>query len=357
MFASASLGLSILTKGTSYMYAFPFLIWFILSQFKNIRHGFFKQAVIMVVLVMSINIGHYARNYDLFGKPLFPGTEHTTNAFRNEVHSVPAIISNIARYLALHLETPSNKVNDTIERGIKLLHNGIGMDIMDRRTTNPPLKEFKIRNSAVFHEDVTGNTIHLLLIMFAIALVPSVRGLRSDKKLPKYLTAAVAGFLIYSFLLKWSPWSSRHHQPLFVIFSPFVAVVFSRVFSFKTTNLIAIFLILAALPSVFLNETRPILKKNNIFNTPRDLMYLKYPEQLKYLSIVNQVQSQNCTNIGVEGVDDSFFEYLFWHFVNDNPDKKFRIEHINLNNISARKYATYPFNSFEPCFSVRIKQE
>lgn len=354
LFASASLGLATLTKGTAYMYAFPFLIWFVLSQIKNFSRGFLKQAVIMSALVITINIGHYARNYDLFGTPLFPGEEHIAGqVFRNEVHSIPSIISNMSKYLSLHLETPSRNVNEAMEHGMQLLHNGLGVDIMDQRTTNSPTKEFKIEKTS-FHEDTTGNTIHLLLITLAIALLLSNRGLREDKYLPKYLAAVAAGFLIYSFLLKWSPWSSRHHQPLFVLLSPFVAIVFLRRLSFKKINLIAVMLILAAMPWVFYNTFRPILAKDNIFNTSRVVMYFKYPELAKYLSAVKQVQSQNCTDIGVKA-DDSFFEYLFWILLNNNPDRKFRIEHVDVNNISATKYAIYPFNTFKPCLTVNVR--
>ena len=73
--AGASLGLAILTKGTAYLYAFPFMVWVGLSLIRS-RHA--KGLTLIAVVVATsllINVGHYARNYELYGSPMGPGQE------------------------------------------------------------------------------------------------------------------------------------------------------------------------------------------------------------------------------------------------------------------------------------------
>ncbi len=73
LWAGMSLGLAILTKGTAYFYAFPFIIWFCFLSIKFFRWNFWKPIALIVALVISINLGHYMRNYNLFGTPIVSG--------------------------------------------------------------------------------------------------------------------------------------------------------------------------------------------------------------------------------------------------------------------------------------------
>ena len=65
-----SLGLAILTKGTAYIYAFPFCIWLLLWGIKNLGLRMVKPMVGLLAIAIAINAGHYLRNFGLFGTPL-----------------------------------------------------------------------------------------------------------------------------------------------------------------------------------------------------------------------------------------------------------------------------------------------
>ena len=120
-----------------------------------------KPLTLIVAIALSINLGHYARNLDLYGNALGPSEPKLTN----DTHSLAAGISNIVRNLALHFSTPVKSVNRQIEKGLATFHDFIGFDISDRRTS---FSAFLVPTLA-FNEDVSGNPIHLLLIIASLA--------------------------------------------------------------------------------------------------------------------------------------------------------------------------------------------
>ena len=131
----AALGLAILTKATAYIFTFPFLAWLGLS---SIRHFNVKRILFIalaLVIAFSINFGHYARNFDLYGSPLGPGKEGANYVYANEVFTFSAVASNLIRNIGLHLGTPYGRVNAALDNTISVLHKFIGISPNDERTT------------------------------------------------------------------------------------------------------------------------------------------------------------------------------------------------------------------------------
>ena len=130
--AGCSLGLAILAKATAYIFAFPFLIWFCFGILKKSRVQFLKYVLVIVIVVISINFGHYSRCFNLYGNPLGPGQESANMdgrwKYTNDVFSVMSVTSNVIRNLALYAGTPYVYINEIIEDGIYSLHNVLGID-------------------------------------------------------------------------------------------------------------------------------------------------------------------------------------------------------------------------------------
>ena len=128
----ASLGLALLTKATAYLYAVPLLVWFTFSASKNFRWKSWQPLFLVAVVVVGVNVGHYARNFDLWGNPLGidPGNPHP-----NRLFGVAAVASNVLRSMSLHIGTRSLALNEAIRERIQSLHVRIGMDVDDPRTT------------------------------------------------------------------------------------------------------------------------------------------------------------------------------------------------------------------------------
>ena len=248
LYTGASLGLAVLTKATAYFYAFPFMVWFGLSEWRRLRWRLWKPFVIILTIALSINVCHYARNIDLYNSPISDAPYRDMNS--NEVINLSSIISNSVRNISLHIGAPSIHVNKFLETAVNHLHRLLGIDINDQRTTFLNEK-FNILFS--FHEDAAGNLVHLVLILLALFLFLLMREQMKSLKLGYYPIALAFGFLLLCIFIKWTPWHSRYHLPLFVLCSTFVAITLSHVLWQKITNSIIIILLLLALPFVFNN--------------------------------------------------------------------------------------------------------
>lgn len=221
--AGASLGFAVLTKPSAYIYAFPFLGWYGISAFRNFRHKSWKPIFIIIFIAMLINIGCYVRNMDLYGAPL-----PKSGGEANKVFTISSLASNIIRHASLHAGVPSIKINNISENGIRFTHSFLGISADDPRTTFA--RKFNIGFS--LHEDSAGNLAHLVLIIACALVFFMRRRQKNEQNLANYCFATIAAYLLFCFFLKWTPWQSRLHLPLFVLWSPFAAIVLSRNISY-----------------------------------------------------------------------------------------------------------------------------
>lgn len=371
--AGCSLGLAILTKATAYIFACPFLVWFVLSRVKILKWQSWKPIIIVAVISLSINMGHYGRNFDLFGHPLGPGKKSSSGAitakYSNEIFTVSSLVSNVVRNIGLHIGTPFYRVNAFLEKGINQIHNLLDVDINDSRTTWSG-REFKIYRLSN-NEDYAGNLLHFALIIPCLAIFLLTR-LRESRNLAIYSLSVMASFLLFCFYLKWTPWYSRNHLPLFILLSPFIAIVLLSTLNDKITNSIALVLVSFASLWIFYNNTRPIvgnsdtfntifITNSDIFNTSRIDQYFSRRPELRdpYVAAARFLRSQECRNIGLslrntdwEIIDD--WEYPFWVLLKENNNERIRFEHINVENVSAIRSKMHRFNGFTPCAIISL---
>ena len=112
-----SLGLGILTKGTSYVFLFSigitFFIYSILYIYPTNRIMVLYKSIITIIIGFTIKIPHYFRTYikydDIFGLSY---NQVTTN----EVFSVYTILSNLIRHIAYQLGSNISLANWYIYR-------------------------------------------------------------------------------------------------------------------------------------------------------------------------------------------------------------------------------------------------
>jgi len=254
--AGVSLGLATLTKSTAFVFAFPFGVWVAVS---TVRKGNLKGIVVagcIPLTVLLLNVPHFARNAELYGSPVGPPVVGKCR-YTNEIHSPRAITSNIIRNLALHVRTPWGAFNDWMRSNISAAHRLLDIDLNDSRTTWPRT-EFDI-GGASFYEDTQGNGLHLLMIGVCVLLLPFLRRRYPAGLLP-YFFALCAGALLFSALLKWQPWHSRLHLPLFALFSPLIAVVLTSLSrTGLATSLVGGALLLNAIPWALCNKQKPLV--------------------------------------------------------------------------------------------------
>ncbi|BAZ28107.1 hypothetical protein NIES4074_05380 [Cylindrospermum sp. NIES-4074] len=350
----SSIGLAILTKGTAYFYVFPFLIWLSLSQIKRLRWQVWKPVLIVGSISLSLNISHYLRNYYLFASPLGEPSD-----YKNELLGINILFSNVLRNLALHIGTPIGLWNGLANRLIQIIHIFLGIDVNDPRITFSQTFFVPGGWSSIgiyANENSAGNLVTLFISILIIIIFLFQKQIRQQSYISAYLITVISTFLLFCYLVKWQPWNSRLHLPFFVLLSPFIGVILSKIKKQKLVISLAIFLLVSSLPWLALNRFRPLINNNNIFQVSRVEQYFTNRPYLKgtYVGAVEFLNSKNCSDIGLLMGNDPW-EYPLWVILQKDKQKMLKIQHINVNNISATIERMYPYNEFEPCGIVAME--
>ena len=346
----ANLGLALLTKTTGYIFSLPFIIWFIIVGIKRYHQKMLPPILMIAAVTMILNIGHFWRNYDLFGY-LIGAPQDFTKEYKIEIFTLPTFLSNIIRNLAMHTGTSISKINGLIVAVVKLLHKILGILPNDPRITWPPGQVYALSTPS-FNENNATNPIHFGLIFATIMLILNNPKLRQIKIVIVYLTATISTFLLLCLLLKLQPWQSRHHLTIFVLLAPLFGLTISQLSNYKIANYIVVILIFMSLPWIFNNKFRPLLGESNIFNSSRNELYFTSRPKIEfaYNQAVDFVKSQNCTNIGLSFWTKNSWEYPLWVLFQQPGKPAPRIEHIStIDPVVEKKLNSEPYKSFIPC--------
>ena len=346
----ASLGLALLTKTTAYIFTLPFIIWFIIIGIKRYHQKMLPPILMIAAVTLLLNIGHYWRNYDLFGYAI-GAPQSFTKEYKIEIFTLPTFLSNIIRNLAMHTGTSISKINGLIVAVVKLLHKILGVLPNDPRTTWPPGQVYALTTPS-FNENNATNPIHFGLIFATLILILNQPKLSKIKIVAVYLTATISTFLLLCLLLKLQPWHSRHHMTTFILFAPLFGLTFSQLSNYKIANYIVGILIFMSLPWISHNKFRPLIGEANIFNSSRNELYFTSRPKIEfaYNQAVDFVKSQNCTNIGLSFWTKNAWEYPLWVLFQEPGKPAPRIEHIStIDPVVEQKLNSEPYKSFIPC--------
>jgi len=334
--AGLALGLACLAKPTAYLYALPFSLLFGVRILARQGRRAWRPAIVVVAAVALLNAGHWWRNCETFGNPAGTG-EHQVVELRNEWYGVRPTLSNVLRNIGLHAVTPSERFNDIIERGIRFAHKLLHVDIQEARTTFYATRYETVPLST--HEDRAANPLHLVLLgaaALATLAWPATLGIRRQQT-GWYLLCLVAGLVLFCGLLKWQPWHSRLHLPLFLVGTPLIAVLLRRLPGPRTRLPAAGILVLCGLPALLRNEVRPVLGEETIFNAPRIEQYTgrgrAFPERWKELA--RFIGQRGYPEIGLILHTGDRCEYLLWTHLWYEQGRRVRIWHVNVINPTA----------------------
>ena len=342
-----SFGLAILTKATAYVYSVPFLVWFFIGRLKVEGKKILKQVALLLFVIACLNAGHFARNIELYGHPISPSSYRNLNT--NNLISFRSIASNLIRNTALHLGTPINTFNKSLEKTIDWIHIQLSFDLNDNRTT---FSETKFGIFFSRHEDLAGNLVHTLLILACAPFILFLRKEQESVLSKKYFITVITCFLVFCTAMKWNPWNSRYHLPFFLLISPPIGIFLSGSLNRKILAIVVIILTITSLPWVLFNSSRPLLglsykgrghrilspifaEGTDIFNASRIDLYFSNCPQIKgaYVNAADFLKSRQIKKVGlVMGAND--WEYPFFPLLKSRNESEVRIEHINVKNVS-----------------------
>jgi hypothetical protein len=337
----AALGLATLTKATAFVFALPFLVWLAVRMRARLAQ-LAAVAVVTGLVMLGVNSGQFARNYDLYGTPLGPNGEGDRQEIKilNGYFSGPEVASNALRNTTLQVSTPVNQVNQLIERTVVAVHRGLGIDPNDPQTTYG-LTRYSVRQTSN-GEDTAGNPLHFALLVGVAVVVVASRRYRRSPLLP-YLLCLVAGFLLFSLLLRWQPWNSRLMLPLFVLASALAGSVLGGVPRRLPTAALAIGLTLAATPWLAANRERPLVASAALETSPSILAtsrteqyFAKRPKlEAPYRSAAALITARGARRVGLVCHEDAW-EYPLWVLLGSGGHQPPTIEHAAVRNVSAK---------------------
>lgn len=277
-FLGLTVGLGLLSKGTSYIFLLPVvLFWCIFSLKKLIIEKNNKNALIIYIIgiisCILLNTGYYLRNYSLTGSILgYPPSE--INFIINEKRTIPGIISNVSRNIAIHYTFPY--INNFAEKVTVEIHKIIGNDISDPKTTFNK-SSFTVSMLLGNFEDTAGNIIHINLIILSLLFLFVFRK-TYDKKLLYMGIYIITIFVLFSGYLKWQPWITRLQTPFFLLSVPITASLATKP-KLKHINVVMLFLLLTySFVIILFNYSRPFITKTPFTSNIKitDMRYKKY---------------------------------------------------------------------------------
>jgi len=349
----ASIGLAVLTKTTAYVILAPLVVWFIAWGVKALQWRVLSYGMLIGLVVVLLNAPHALRNYDLYDNPMGPAYE--TSLYHNEMYGLRVTVSNMARNLAIHLRAfPA--WNAMLMDGVETIHQWIGLDVSDVRTTWVGY-QFALPALRI-NEDELGAPLHIGLLVWSIYLM--AKELKSAKKEDKttylLLLLVVCGFVLFSAYLRWQYWQARLMLTFFVLSSVVIGKILGAKLPSTLNYLLASVLVLSGFLCVWKNPTKPlpVFYDYNITNMPRSLVMI-YDLQLQpdYMKTVEVFKNElHCDQIGII-MDNADWEYPLWALLAPYYSENLRLEHVNVQNESARLMDS----GFNPCAVLNFTTE
>jgi hypothetical protein len=352
---AAALGLGLLTKGTFYPYAVPFGIWLIIRWLSQRNYWVFvKRAVVIVAVVILLNLGYWVRNIITYGGPLGSPTALSINTAVSH-RPIPVLIR-----LVENISVNFSSINDGITRWIVKLIQTIFIQVY------PSISRFNLA-SGWNHEDSAGNPLHMLLVPITLIVLLLLLGMKriKDRSLLWYALTVLGCFFIFSLVIGFDVFGIRYQLPFFVCWAPVFGVVMAKLGERRLAPASAFLLLLAALPWVFFNTSRPLiavtdtpemfsirpfgyLTKTRISSvliaSPSTILFSnRLSEQGPDTHMVNAIKASGCKNVGLR-IDSHDIEYQYWWLLGA-PQNGTRIESLYYSD----KLARYADPSFKPC--------
>jgi 4-amino-4-deoxy-L-arabinose transferase-like glycosyltransferase len=328
LFLAFAAGLGILTKGIAGVFLVPIvfifgigMLWGILRT-KNYRPLLYSALAIFIVL--GINAPQFYRNYSVTSNIL--GTDAAEmQAYSNQKMSPVLLLSGIIKNCGLHMGMiGTNRVANIADKVIYKADALMGVDINSPANNFNHTKYSSPQTFAAAHEDSAPNFIHFILLLVSVILIDlhALKNKTSTGIQLLALTIFLQG-LLFCLYLKWQPWNTRLHVPLFMLALPLIGYAASINRRFKKTVVVIIPLILIyALIIVSRNVTRPYINSQRPYVSSNmaifDTRYQKYFANVpgyynEYCAIVKNIQQLNYKNIGLILNDDAYEYPLFTH--------------------------------------------
>lgn len=333
---SLSLGLLVVTKASAALLLIPFFLIFVARLLRRRRgaNGW-RTLAFLVATVPLLAAPHLLRTHRLWDNPLGPMQEADSSyTYLSGSWTGATAVSGLSRNLALHAGTSWGSLDSRAEGAVRALHGALGIDADDPRTTWGGLS-FGVQD-AVRDEDAAGNPLHLLL--FTVVIAGFTKRTFRDPESVIFAICLVAAFILFSSAIRWTPWHTRLHLPLFVLATALTGATLSRWLGALGSVVLCLLLVFTVRSSLLNHQRRPLVGANSVLSVERSQQYFAALPKARtaYLEALEVVERElGCDRVGLAlGSDD--FEYPLWALSNPLEGSRTRFEHVAVLNASAR---------------------
>ncbi len=324
-----AIGAAVLTKGTGAFFTGPAAMVAAVSLFRQERMKAVMPLVVMGVVALAMNAGHFGRNYRQFGKIAGPEKKQEGGyELVNGIKTPPAIASNVLRNLAIEVGTPWPAVNDWMDNGINRVHEWLGIDPHDERLT------FRTSpyTGVAYHpreEDRSGSPAHVALALLTVPVgLVIFRKLRFGRVVLVY-GLGVGTFVIFCMMLRWQEWNTRLIFPSLCLLAPAMGAVWTAGEVMWVSPVMVLGLLVGFWPTVHGNY-RPLWGEGNVFRTSRLQMRFRWmPNDIPaFEQAVKAIALKHPKLIGLV-TDDNSPDYVLMRLLLDQVKPAPAFEYIN----------------------------
>lgn len=345
MSAGASLGLALLTKGTTYVIAAPVLLGIVLAFRKESWRRLFAAGAVLAACALTVNAPHYLRNYTLSGSPLGYDSAHGWASqyqpqFRwaNDRFGLQTTASNLLRNISEHLGARSEAWNQAVYRTVIRAHQLLGADPNDPATTWLDTTYSAPVNAN--HETNAPNRWHLALLALTAFPLAWLAWKKRRSDWIWYYSGVIVSFVAFCAVFRWQQFFIRMHLPMFVLGLVAAALWVERLAPPILQVALCLFFLNNARPYVFENWIRPLEGSRSLLRTSREDNYFSdvlslHPEaRTEYREAAALVLRSGCGEVGIDN-NQFTLEYPLQHLLLEgNP--RIRFSHAGVTNDSER---------------------
>lgn len=344
--AGLAAALAVVTKPTAWIYLWPFGLYAVVTLRRRLGMGKMLLWAALAFSVLGLLYGgqvlRNSKTYGQFYRPVELAEQ------MNDSRNWRVMISNISRNAALHADLPFPRADFWLRDNLEKLHERLALDISDPRTTLADQFYIPEINTS---EETSGNPLHAAMIVLSItAVVGMVLLGKEDPDILVYVGAIFFSMILFSYFLKWQPSGGRLQLPFFILFAPLLAVLLDWARKTGLETILAVLLLLYAMPWLFQTAERPIIPADDrtyatsVFNENWQRLYFATnPEDYKpYWVVTNELRARGVSRIGLN-LSPTSEEYPFWVLMGA-PDVRLQIEWVDVDTPSAK----YLDQSFDP---------
>ena len=342
-----SVGLGVLTKGTFPFYILPFLIWLLVNMLRRSER---KQVLgfmaLGLLIVLTLNGGHWLRNALTFGNPIYSGYE---DSLINGRFGLSVTLSNLVRNSAVQLNGRYGFINEAVERVVTAVHDWLKMPVFDPQLTQGPGEFYYVPN----REEVAGNPFHFALAGLSLVILLISLFQKRDRK-PSFTLFGLAlsgvfALILFSTIFRWQSWNTRLLIPYYIAFAPVIGVVFGRMLPTPAAWLTALALGIVMVNPLLNNYSRSFswaeTNRNSIWRLSRKGLLFANNQNIEgaVLELTDLMAQSGCRTYGVL-MRSNAPEYLLWGTLRPDPGS-YELQQIQVKNRSS----IHSSPDFDPC--------